>query len=137
MNNRGVIDVGAGVIVKDKKVLICKRPKSKHQGGRWEFPGGKKKEDEDILECIKRELHEELGIVVRPTKKIVSVNFKYPEKEVNLHIYLCHIISGIPAGLEGQRVEWIEIDNLDKVDLTPPDKMALYNILKEVRGEFF
>ena len=35
------IDVAVGVILRDNQAFVCLRASDKHQGGKWEFPGGK------------------------------------------------------------------------------------------------
>ena len=60
--------VVAGVIrdpANNDRVLISRRHDASHQGGKWEFPGGKVEPDEDPVAALRRELHEELGIEVR------------------------------------------------------------------------
>ena len=54
--------VAAVILDQDKRVLIAQRPAEKHQGGLWEFPGGKVEPEESVKEALCRELEEELGI---------------------------------------------------------------------------
>lgn len=59
------IHVAAAVIRgPESSVLIAKRPLDKHQGGLWEFPGGKVEDGEGVESALARELQEELGIEV-------------------------------------------------------------------------
>ncbi len=58
------IEVAAGLVFRDGKLLIARRPRQSHLGGMWEFPGGKREEGESFEECLHRELAEELGIEV-------------------------------------------------------------------------
>jgi len=60
-------DVTAGLIWKEEKLLIATRPRGTHLEGFWEFPGGKKEEGENLKECLKREIEEELTVEVRWT----------------------------------------------------------------------
>ncbi len=59
-----VVDVAAGLIFRDGKLLITQRRTDAHLGGLWEFPGGKREPNETFEECLVRELREELGIEV-------------------------------------------------------------------------
>ena len=62
-----VVHVAVGVIINDQQqVLIAKRPDHLHQGGLWEFPGGKVDNGEDVEQALVRELHEELDLDVHP-----------------------------------------------------------------------
>ncbi len=63
------VHVAAAVIRgEDGRILIAKRPDDKHQGGLWEFPGGKVEEGEAVQVALSRELHEELGITVEAAR---------------------------------------------------------------------
>ena len=62
--------VGVGIIKNKNLILVSKRKNNKMLGGLWEFPGGKVLKNETIIECIKREIMEELGISVNPSKFI-------------------------------------------------------------------
>ena len=60
-----VVHVVAAAIINSKgEVLLARRPPHAHQGGLWEFPGGKIENGEDVQQALVRELHEELGIDV-------------------------------------------------------------------------
>jgi mutator protein MutT len=61
---RPSIDVAAGLVFREGKLLITKRHADAHLGGLWEFPGGKREPNETFEECLHRELLEELGIKV-------------------------------------------------------------------------
>lgn len=59
------------------RVLIAKRPQSKHMGGFWEFPGGKLELGESPVQAIEREILEELAI--RVTGDVVLPSFVLPQ----------------------------------------------------------
>jgi len=107
------VHVAAAVICIDQgQVLIAKRPLDKHQGGLWEFPGGKVEADEDVLAALKRELQEELGIDVEQARPLIRVRHQYPDKAVLLDVWRVDGFGGEPHGREGQPVEWCAIDAL-------------------------
>lgn len=67
------VHVAAAVIRgSDGRVLIARRPEDKHQGGLWEFPGGKVEDGEPVRAALARELEEELGIRVERTRAVSS-----------------------------------------------------------------
>ena len=76
-----MIHVCAAVICLDRKYLLTTRPKGTHLEGKWEFPGGKLRNDETAYDCLVREVHEELGVDILPLDLIYSVQYEYPEKE--------------------------------------------------------
>jgi 8-oxo-dGTP pyrophosphatase MutT (NUDIX family) len=58
------IEVAAGLVFRQGRLLITQRPACSHLGGLWEFPGGKREAGESLADCLRRELREELGIEV-------------------------------------------------------------------------
>lgn len=70
-----MIEVAAAIIHnKEGQILIARRRQGKPQAGLWEFPGGKLEADEDVPQCLRRELMEELNITIRPTGNTGSMN---------------------------------------------------------------
>jgi 8-oxo-dGTP diphosphatase len=96
------------------RVLIAQRPVDVHQGGLWEFPGGKLEQDESPLQALKRELREELGIRVGSARQLIRVRHDYPEKSVLLDVWRVEDYAGIPVGREGQPLEWVVLNDLGK-----------------------
>src|SRR5579864_8978438 len=84
-----VIEVSAGLVFRDGKLLITRRHADTHLGGLWEFPGGKREPDETFEQCLVRELREELGIEVDVGNLVESLNHAYPKKTVVLKFYRC------------------------------------------------
>ena len=107
--------MAAAVIYNDQgQVLIARRPLDKHQGGLWEFPGGKVEADEAVLDALKRELHEELGIDVDQARPLIRVRHQYSDKAVLLDVWRVDGFIGEPHGREGQPIEWCEVDVLSE-----------------------
>lgn len=112
-----VVHVAAGVIInRDGEVLIAKRPDGKHQGGLWEFPGGKIEPDESVQDALKRELHEELGIDIQHTHPLIRVHHDYPDKSVLLDVWKITAFTGEAHGKEGQPIKWINTGELNQYD---------------------
>ncbi|HTA16150.1 MAG TPA: NUDIX domain-containing protein, partial [bacterium] len=88
--------VGVGVVEKDGKVLITQRKYDDHLGGVWEFPGGKKRPEEDDRTCIERELQEELGIQVKAGGHLETIRYSYPDRRLELRFYSCALEGGEP-----------------------------------------
>ncbi|MCQ4297822.1 Nudix family hydrolase [Pseudomonas stutzeri] len=107
------IHVAAAVIRgADERVLIAKRPLDKHQGGLWEFPGGKVEAGEGVQAALARELLEELGIVVTAAQPLIQVRHDYPDKQVLLDVWEVQAFTGEPHGAEGQPLMWVAADQL-------------------------
>lgn len=109
------LHVAVGVIVRDKHILVSFRNSKQHQGGKWEFPGGKVEQGESTEQALGRELHEELGIVTLTAEPFMTISHQYPEREVLLDIWLVTQFSGEPAGQEGQPVQWVSIAGLSEL----------------------
>ena len=129
VRDKPVIHVVAAAIVQNDRVLLAKRPLHVHQGGKWEFPGGKVESDESAEEALIRELEEELGI--RPTRfrPLIKTRYQYPEKRVLLDVWLVEEFEGDPYGREEQLVAWVLLDTLDQYELPP----ANYPVLSALR----
>lgn len=101
----GYLHVVAAVIRDEVgNILLAQRPANKHQGGKWEFPGGKLEVGEAPAQALNRELEEELGITVLQAKPLIKVRHVYPERAVLLDVWEVTAFSGDPHGREGQPV---------------------------------
>ncbi|WP_019341773.1 Nudix family hydrolase [Stutzerimonas stutzeri] len=111
------LHVAAGVIRGcDGHVLIAKRSMDKHQGGLWEFPGGKVEEGETAEGALARELAEELGIAVTAARPLIQVRHDYPDKQVLLDVWEVLEFDGEPHGAEGQPLAWEPAENLHRYE---------------------
>ena len=112
-----LVHVAVGVIVNaGGKILIAKRPLSAHQGGLWEFPGGKVDAGETIQQALVRELHEELAIEVLASTPLIQIRHYYPDKSVLLDVHKITRFNGEPCGNEGQPVQWVEPARLSQFE---------------------
>ncbi|MGE8393105.1 Nudix family hydrolase [Pseudomonas sp. BIGb0427] len=111
------VHVAAAVIRgTDGRILIARRADSQHQGGLWEFPGGKVEDGEAVEVALARELHEELGIVVTAARPLIKVKHDYPDKQVLLDVWDVNGFSGEPHGAEGQPLAWVTARELPDYD---------------------
>ena len=108
--------VAAAIRGPDGRVLIARRPPHVHQGGLWEFPGGKLEAGETASRALARELREELGIEVLRKRPLIRVAHRYPDKSVLLEVFLVDGFSGEPHGREGQPVAWAGVSELSGFD---------------------
>lgn len=117
---QNTIHVAVGIITNAQGlVLIAKRPDHWLGGGFWEFPGGKLEPNEESGHALKRELLEEIGIVVGQCSPLMTTTHHYPERTVILHAWKVSSYEGIPAGMEGQEIAWCEPDKLNAVNMLP------------------
>ena len=97
-------------------VLIAKRHEHLHQGGLWEFPGGKVEPGEEVLDALQRELHEELGLEMETAHPLIRTPYIYPDRKVLLDVWRVTAYKGKPHGAEGQRIEWAEKANFNRYE---------------------
>lgn len=103
------VAVAAAVIRRsDGAILLSLRPKNAHQGGLWEFPGGKIEPGERPVQALVRELNEELGIAINLALPLIRIEHSYSDKQVDLHVFEGLDWGGIPSGREGQMIAWVE-----------------------------
>ena len=96
----------------DGRILLARRPEDKHQGGLWEFPGGKVEEGETVHAALARELQEELGICPQAARQLIQIRHDYPDKQVLLDIWKVTRFHGEPFGKEGQECRWVPLAEL-------------------------
>ncbi|MBM3338122.1 MAG: NUDIX domain-containing protein [Betaproteobacteria bacterium] len=101
------IDVAVGILMKPNgEVLLGCRPEGKPYAGYWEFPGGKVEVGESILNALKREFAEEIGVQIISAEPWCGVEHVYPHAHVRLHFFISREWLGEPRSLEGQQLAW-------------------------------
>lgn len=108
--------VVAAVIRRAGRILIAQRPRDKHMGGLWEFPGGKVEDGEAAEHALARELDEELGITPMAFRPLIRISHDYADKAVCLDVWEVPDFNGEPHGREGQAVRWVTPDELPAFD---------------------
>lgn len=124
------IHVAVGIIINNAgDILLAKRPEHLHQGGKWEFPGGKVEVGESVTDALIRELKEEVALDVNSSTPFMTQSFDYPDKHVLLDIHLVSQFSGEAQGLEGQQIAWVTKANLSHYDFPDANKPILEKLL--------
>lgn len=124
------IHVVVGVIYNTQgDLLLSRRPDHLHQGGLWEFPGGKCEPNETIEQALARELAEELGLVVQQARPLIRVHHAYPKQQVLLDVWQVEKWHGTPWGREQQLWTWCPADELKN----QPFPAANYPIITAVQ----
>ena len=104
--------VGLGLIMKNGKFLIQKRPASGHLAGMWELPGGKALGLESPEQALYRKCREELGLLVRIDERRAVVSHVYSHFKIHVSAYLCHADDQKEMPLKNQPLAWISSDEL-------------------------
>lgn len=116
-----ILVVAAGILDGSGRVLIAERPAGKHMAGRWEFPGGKVAPGESEEAALTRELQEELGIEVISARPLMRLTHRYPDRDVELSMWMVERYGGEPQPLDGQRLKWVERARLAGEDILEAD----------------
>lgn len=114
-------EVSAAIIIIDGKVLLARRAKGESLAGYWEFPGGKREEDETIEQCLVREIKEELEVDIEVLGHFGVSDHEYPGGKIRLVALLCEIQSGTPTVSVHDAVEWVAVGDLLQYQLAPAD----------------
>lgn len=118
--NGDYLHVAVAVIEnRDGEILIAKRHEHLHQGGRWEFPGGKVEPGELLLTALEREIKEELGIHIQEAHPLIKVPYHYPERNVLLDVWRVTQFASEAKGAEGQAIKWVRPEQLTEFDFPP------------------
>lgn len=100
--------VTAAVICRQGDVLIAQRPQEKLLGGLWEFPGGKTQEGENLEDCLKREIREELDVDIDIGESFGVYKHAYTHFRVTLHAFCCTLVNGRqPRAVEASDLRWV------------------------------
>lgn len=117
-----ILVVAAAILDAAGRVLIAERPAGKHMAGRWEFPGGKVAPGESEEAALARELEEELGVEVLEALPMMRLTHRYPDRDVELSMWLVRSHRGVPRALDGQRLKWVQRRHLPAEDILEADR---------------
>ena len=117
-----ILVVAAALYDARGRVLIAQRPPGRHQAGRWEFPGGKVAAGESEAAALARELREELGIEVTASRPFMRLEHSYPDRSVELSMWIVERFAGTPRSLDGQQLRWVAPADLPHADLLEADR---------------
>ena len=115
----------AAIIDSDGRVLISRRAEHQHQGGLWEFPGGKLEAGESASEALTRELREELGLRPLAFEPLIRIHHRYSDREVLLDFFRVTRYAGQPRGLEGQPLRWLRPEQMQASDFPAADRPVI------------
>ena len=114
------IEVVAAIIQHERKILATQRGYGDFKDG-WEFPGGKMEPGETMQQAIIREIQEELGVTISPTKLVTTVEYDYPTFHLTMHCLLSTVVEGEIKLIEHEDAKWLTRETLDSVEWLPAD----------------
>lgn len=125
-----IVHVAVGVIcresVKGKEIFLTQRKATSHQGGKWEFPGGKVEATENVAQALHRELKEEVAIELLACQPLIKITHDYGDKKVLLDVHLIEQYLGEPQAQEEQQQQgWFTLSMLDKLTFPEANKAII------------
>lgn len=124
-----VVEVAVGVIMRDQEVFLTRRAAQAHQGGKWEFPGGKREPEESMIQALSRELKEEVGIEVQQASPLLQIQHDYGDKKVLLDVFTVSQFNNEPESREGLEYRWVPIQHLPEVDFPEANGVIVEKLL--------
>ena len=121
-----LVQVVGAALLREGRVLACRRVAPAHLAGLWEFPGGKVEPGESDAQALVRELHEELGVTATVGDRIG------PQLDLGgtavMRVYLATLLAGEPHPHEHDALRWLAADELDEVPWIPADAPVLADL---------
>ncbi len=126
------LQVADGLIWKKKQhLLIARRPSTSMLGGLWEFPGGKLADGESLQDCLKREIAEELDIVIDVGELVASVDHGYSHFSITLNAFEATFVSGTPKAIGCSEWKWVKPAELDDYAMPRADRRVLELLVED------
>ena len=130
-----MIEVVAAIIKIENKYLCCQRKKNKltYLSEKYEFPGGKIENNETKEEALKREIKEELGLIINIEKFFKTITYSYPDFDLKMHCYICTLEEFDIKLNDHISYKLLESEKLNTLDWVPAD-IEIVNLLEEQHG---
>jgi 8-oxo-dGTP diphosphatase len=107
LGHRPITEVAVGILIRSNgDFLMTTRPAGKAYAGYWEFPGGKLEVGETVVEALRRELREEIGVTIQDAEVWRSSMVDYPHALVRLTFCKVLAWTGQLQMRESQQFAW-------------------------------
>jgi 8-oxo-dGTP diphosphatase len=126
------LSVTCAVILRDGKLFAACRGQGKNLAGYWEFPGGKVESGETLLECIKREMLEELNMLINPIKVLPHTFHDYENFSIDLYPVVCEVENEKFELREHTDAGWFTRQQIEQLKWAPAD---LPIVMQLINGE--
>lgn len=125
-----IINVTCAIILKDEKILVAQRSEKMKLPLKWEFPGGKLEFNESEIDCIKREIKEEININIEVLQKLSNNTHDYDTFKINLIPFFVEYISGEIKLAEHKDYKLLNRSELLNLDWAEADLPIVEEFLK-------
>lgn len=128
------VHVAVGVITssdeyQQTQYFLTKRLDNVHQGGKWEFPGGKVEKGETIAQALARELKEEVNIEILSCQPLIIIHHDYGDKKVCLEVFVVDNYVGEPTAQEGQQQSWFALKEFKNLDFPKANEAIIAQLI--------
>jgi len=124
------INVTCAIVYFKDKILVTQRSEKMKLPLKWEFPGGKLETNESEIDCIKREISEEINIEIDIVKKLSDSIFDYGTFQIKLIPFIANYVSGDIRLAEHKEYRLLNISQLINLDWAEADKPIIEELLK-------
>jgi len=113
-----IVRVAAAVIRDGEKFLICQRGINHRYGLKWEFPGGKLFPGETLVECLERELWEELNIEPVKPIELKTIQATYPDGGIFLiTFFIVTTFTGEMKNRVFEDIRWVTFEEVSSYEM--------------------
>jgi 8-oxo-dGTP diphosphatase len=120
------VHVAVGVVRNHQgDILLSKRADHLHQGGLWEFPGGKVEQGESVFDALVREFQEEVNITIDHAEPLLTIAHDYGDKQVLLDVWISSQFTGKAKSNESQLIEWVSPQALDQYEFPKANQVIV------------
>jgi 8-oxo-dGTP diphosphatase len=117
-----ILEVVAAVVIKDDRVLACRRAPGKVSAGKWEFPGGKIEQGEEPAAALAREIREELATEAVVGDELDRSTTTVGELAIDLRCFIAMIVGDSPTGsTDHDELRWVTVSEAASLDWAAPD----------------
>jgi mutator protein MutT len=125
-----VVKVAVGIFSREGSVLLCQRKKNARYGLKWEFPGGKFEDGETAEECLRRELHEELGVEADIGALFHREHHNYPDSGTfDVFYHLVPSFRGELVNAAFADIRWVPLNDLTGFDILEGNRGVVEKLL--------
>ena len=125
-----IVNVTCAIILIENKILVAQRSDKMKLPLKWEFPGGKLEENESEIDCIKREIKEEINIEIEVLRKLSNSIYDYGNFKINLIPFIAKYIHGEIRLAEHKDYKLLERVELLSLDWAEADLPIVEEFLK-------
>lgn len=129
-----VLQVAVGIVLDDSgKVLVGQRVKPDAYFQKWEFPGGKLKQGESVVDALKREFLEEVGIDISESSEFMVWEHSYPDRDVKLFVRIIDAFTGKATSREGQALKWVSLEEIAEMDFLAGNQVIIERLIEHFK----